>query len=58
MKEIRETYNKMKMTEEELKASQSLTDEEREELVERKLKELVDFTMLINKKYQKIGEEE
>lgn len=58
MKEIRESYNTKKMTDEEVKSLESLTDEDREELFERKLKDLLDFTMLINKKWQKIGEEE
>ena len=57
MKAIRESYNKKKMTDEEVKALESLTDEERKELFEKKLKELVDFTLEINEFYQK-GEEE
>ena len=57
MKAIRESYNKKKMTDEEVKALESLTDEERKELFDKKLKELVDFTLEINEFYQK-GEEE
>jgi|TARA_R110000751_G_scaffold84297_4_gene168755 hypothetical protein len=57
MKKIRESYNEKKMTDEEIKALESLTDEERKELFEKKLKELVDFTLEINEFYQK-GEEE
>lgn len=58
MKEIREAYNKTKMTDEEIKALDTLTDKEREELFEKKLQELVDFTMKINKKLQQKGEQE
>ena len=59
MKEIRESYNKKMMTDEEVKALESLTDKERKELFEKKLKELVDFTMEINQYYRnQIGEEE
>ena len=59
MKEIRESYNKKKMTDEEVKALESLTDEERKEFFDKKLKELVDFTMEINQYYRnQIGEEE
>ena len=57
MKKIRESYNEKKMTDEEIKALESLTDEERKERFEKKLKELVDFTLEINEFYQK-GEEE
>ena len=47
------------MTDEEVKALESLTDEERKEFFDKKLKELVDFTMEINQYYRnQIGEEE
>jgi len=57
MKKIRESYNEKKMTDEEIKSSLYLTNKERKKLFEKKLKELVDFTLEINEFYQK-GEEE